>query len=92
MKKRKDKERLLLLSEQDASMLMYCASLSRYQIVVAGKSERNQKIRYHPYCSKFIPLQNELSADSDTTALAGELEQIIRLLHDIARDWRAFAR
>jgi predicted ATP-grasp superfamily ATP-dependent carboligase len=70
-------KRVLLLSEENAVTIIYCAARAGYRIVVAGRPERNEKIIDHPLCEKFISLKHDLRYTEMSEALVEELEAII---------------
>lgn len=72
-------KRVLFMSESEARTTLYCAGYSgEYEFYVVGNLARNQTIQFHPMCTKFIDLRNELKYSNHSQELVDELMEIVR--------------
>ena len=70
--------RVLLLSEEEARSILYCAYMGGHKVIVAGNIESNKMLRFHPMAEKFIPLENKLNYPDKSEKLLNEILEIIK--------------
>ena len=70
--------RVLLLSEQEARSLLFCAASAGHEVFVAGRGERNPSLRHHRMCREFVALENDLVFENASEDLAEEIAAAAR--------------
>ncbi|MCP4905427.1 MAG: ATP-grasp domain-containing protein [bacterium] len=70
--------RVLLLSEQEARTLLFCAASGGHEVFVAGRGERNRSLRHHRMCREFVALENDLEFENASEDLAEEIATAAR--------------
>lgn len=71
-------KRILLLSEEEAKGILFCAHKGGHEVLVAGNLDRNKLLRHHPMCRKFIPLVNTLEYSGNDDELVDEIINIVK--------------